>query len=281
MNLKSKILLVGSCQMDAMLESLGTQDKLLNKYDLESIVVFKEDIDESSFKEKLKNTSFLIAHKINTETSELFNYDNLRKLSHEFKFKFVILPYMFFNGYWPNVDYIIHNGEKLGQNGNLYHEKRLYELVQQNDNLNLQNIFDRYSQQISLEDVIDNLLNTLSIMHEKNKVHDDVQMIDILSFIIKNYKTKKLFYTNNHPTLDLIKYCTKMTMNILKIDCDDLSLEKTKNILNTFVSPIHHSVRDGLSLKFEDKKLVSYNKEISLYDWLKDEYELYSNLIKL
>lgn len=108
--------------------------------------------------------------------------------------------------------------------------------------------------------------------------------IKVSNFIKENYKTKKLFLTHNHPSTIFFEYLIKNILNILKIEYDNLLLNKIfkYKIINGQRVNVENNVSklpiDNYVLSIYDKE----NNNISYFNknWKSDGFKLIKIIMK-
>lgn len=99
--------------------------------------------------------------------------------------------------------------------------------------------------------------------------------LKVASFISSNFKTKRLFWTFNHPASPIMLEVAQQTLKALDIT-DDLPDVLPHEVLNNTIYPILPSVKSALGLTFENENgIVVRGDKLSIIDAISKYYFLY------
>jgi hypothetical protein len=202
--------------------------------------------------ELLKNCTVFIYHKKYNKNSNIVNIilEKIPKTCHK-----ISIPYIFIDG----IACLCHAPLSVKYNyGKIYGDVIIIGLI--NKKYSKEQIISMFlNGQIDFK-LDERLKNSLAELKKRDQYTD----IKVYEFIKKNYKSKKMFISNNHPTTIVFKYIYYQILNILRLP-------------NNFIIPFNNE-NPGLSvpgyvLSLHDiKKLdLSYNYS---NDWKEVGYKL-------
>ncbi len=290
-----KCVLIGTCQIGAVGKILSSSPKFLEQYNITKTIlvhVISASAIEDFFT-KIKDIDLLILQPISQNYRKGIISTKRIQESISSTCQTIMIPYLFFTGYFPSMSYIKNTYNKKVEKYNiLYHDLNIIKhLVEKIDIdkaggtnnylkdthnkkahfLRIKNILndkDYYSKRFILRHVN----KTLKILElrERNP-YDYGKPVDIKmsNYIRNNYQNQKLFHTMNHPTNILLLETTKRILSKLSI-VEDILLSK-KEYLGDMQFPIYPSISINLNLKFKtdityiDKFTMNFNQFINLY----------------
>jgi hypothetical protein len=276
---RKKCLIYGNCQTRPLSRILCANQEFSNKYD---VIQFKpvfiiEHADLENLKLICKEVDVFIYQPVKSgyRGMEELGTDYLKNLLKPEAIS-IAFPSLYFNAYNPEIIYISKPNSldddkvfmgPLGQ----YHNK---------------NIIDMFVRGCSLKEIMSFLsnpdaLSTTSIYEKLKLSFEELARrevafnidVKITNYIKKYYTAKRLFYTINHPSNDIIFYCANMVLdylNIYKTDHQGSFLLKSLMSVEFFDATyfsIHPSIYKSLELKFSNPSIYYFNnKAIALVD---------------
>ena len=100
--------------------------------------------------------------------------------------------------------------------------------------------------------------------------------IEIVSFIEANFKLKRLFYTINHPTAEILHEISDSIMKHLNLNMiSDQTKILTKNALNSTEWIIPSKIAETLSFS-NSQRIKIENTQFDTHDFVKLHYNYYS-----
>lgn len=216
--------------------------------------------------------------------------DLVEKYSDILEKKIILIPYVFFSGYWP--DYKQVNKYRRTDNcalfdfpfGSLY----IDEFV--DSPFTGRQIYNEIERKFAVSEVIvENIIFSLKQLQHKEQSCD----IIISDYIIENFRKKRLFYAACHPTLDVyLKIVERIILNTdifneeYKISLID-ELYKSTSIkkiydYNNHQLPVYPFVSDFLNLEFPvDMKYLWFGKSFSIYQYIEEYIKFAKGEIRL
>lgn len=229
--------------------------------------------------DNLKN-EFEIADIIITQPlSEKFGYFATDNIKNIYPSKCLVIPNLFFRGYFPELTYAGEEGKRLPSPIGEYHHAGIiagWEMgLVQNELyrfLNSENFYLETGLRDALKKSIKELIN-------REKVCD----ITISDFILNNYKSKPLFYTVNHPTGALIYELAIRILKKLEIERREIPNYMFRtSLVNATIFGINPTYANIVGLEFEQSIFVQTNrlggKSYDLLTYIKESYKLYQNV---
>ncbi len=181
----------------------------------------------------------------------------------------ISIPFIYFNAYFPQYIKNTRNDDvRRGEGHAPYGDSKIQYYAENGlgidaivENLKGDNLF-------SYEEIQRNLQNTIEALSVREKECD----IQILDYILENYKDEYLFYSPSHPTNICQAELAKRILRYLGMDdtLRDYQDLAENDRTEMFIYP---SVRKHLELTFEKKSFVLYREdknEGSLYSFVSD-----------
>lgn len=106
------------------------------------------------------------------------------------------------------------------------------------------------------EEILDNYQNCLNKVRAREGSWD----IKLSDFIVKEYRKKKLFYDDGHPTNVVMEYVAREVLNILDIHADDLRCFET---MDAHEKPVYPCVKKILDLEWDECEIRQNGKKLS------------------
>ena len=132
----------------------------------------------------------------------------------------IVIPYVYAEWFWGLGKIRLRDGTANFNKADIETQK-LKKYINKEIIINLKNSGNDLKKILKLYDenkidfkYNDRKIEGINILKEKEKTSD----VKISDFILKNYKKKKLFYTQNHPTHIILEEMSKQILNILKIN---------------------------------------------------------------
>jgi hypothetical protein len=229
---KKKIVVVGNCQarpIATLLEAMSHEVEVTKV----AIVHLLNSDQESEYSPFFEDADYIIAQLVNDNyPCEFVRSDNL---SNQYGKKVIKIINLFFNGYFPDWKYlrIPNRGTLHGPMGD-YHNSI---------------IFNGWKN----KEPIDSVVKKLNSETYYSKIYTDAETasltelvirekradVDIVSYIKSAYKENKLFFTFNHPSLELLSKYTKNILARLKLSFSNQDFkEENEPLDNIIMSPM-------------------------------------------
>jgi hypothetical protein len=218
--MKTNILFYGNCQLFAIINTL----KLSNKYNINLVECWKEDINKQHFTDIITNCDIIITQSIND------NYRDVEYLSTTYikqhkkpECKLIIFDSCYFNFYYFDLTYKMFNNNILHKPID-YHYNKMIECYTNGNSKEyyINNVVNNLDLKTSeeLESIAEDSLNELYKRYNNNKEKyndTNIYVISTYEYIKQNYKEKLLFYSMNHPTKYVIQFICEQIVDILQI----------------------------------------------------------------
>jgi hypothetical protein len=264
---KKKVVVVGNCQampIATLLEKMSDEIEVTKV----AIVHLLKSEQEDEYKHFFEEADHLIVQAVSSNyPCEFVRTDSLKN---KYGSKVTIILNLFYSGYTPDWFYIRQPGRPTlrGPMGD-YHNKTIFDAWRSG-----------VDQSNAIKLVEDINYNSNRYLHELDKSllqlkrREAAVDVHIFEYIKKNLMGKRLFFTFNHPTLDLlIEYTTRIlsTINIPKINFEFEMGEP----LNQYIPDINV----GLPFEFNRTGCYHGNKVLEIDGWnveakSKEVYEL-------
>lgn len=219
MSSKKIICISGNCVSETIPVILKTSEQFMNNYEireLKPIYLVKTEEDISLYKNLISECDVFVTMPIGGEKYKQMGLDTTSIKEHTLKPDAKLYKYAppFFRGYFPEQFYLHDaDGNSIGSCEGLsspYHNSI---------------IFYGYVNKLSIEETYNILYDEKSIQNVEKITNESIIElqnrekscdISISNFIAENYKTKRLFWTINHPTNALIFEISKQMVKILE-----------------------------------------------------------------
>jgi len=272
----TKVLFIGNCQSAAIANMLN-----LNKdfFDV-SLVHVHLTFDQDECLRLIQQADIIISQRIvddvlgNAKTSVVL--DNRKKQS-----RIILYNACYMKLYYFDLNYLIINNIPI-EKPCAYHHKYIIDSYK-----NDISIYDCYSNYINnpnllnkdqLLEIFSNDIQELSLRYQEIlQLNDNSDIIDIIPFIIKEYKKKLLFYSINHPTNILLEHIVKKIIKILNINHYSINnrekLPYPKCIL-------HRSLSNILEFDIQQHQpyIIQNNNQLDTLSIISEYYSIYRNI---
>lgn len=250
------IIIIGNCQSTHIKWILQTITDS-SKHKIDSILVNTLTAeDEERVCKLLSKQDLIITQRIySTFKFEFVQTDFIRN---NFKTNILQIPNLYFRGNTPDLIYLsLKNTRILSPLGD-YHHHCIYECWK-----NKKNIKDtvKFVQSENLMKNHPELFSSVESSLNELKEREEVLDIKISDFIEKNWKTKRLFFTFNHPTTLLLLTLVKRIMKHSNIDFHKIPEayilgELLNNIIPLTYSSINKTTDYNMSQYCKAKKVI-------------------------
>jgi hypothetical protein len=279
--LKKNLFIIGNCISKCIQDSL-LSSSFINKYfnvNSPEKYIYQYNLknnthESSSVAQEIENCDALIYMPIKQKSFIGMDGDDMRDLLNSKGGTGLRIPVPFFQAYWPEFSFVRPKSKESKIDGMLYgfpaegrnhiiHYLETALLFQWIESINFTPSSDCFfSEEFFEKKFLDNLA-TESISSLRKRESEDSIDINISNFVEENFRIKKLFYTVNHPSEELLRF---ILTEIL------LRLGATKNEATNFVvnpkwvryqdHAIYKSVVKGLSLSFakDDNYYINFQK---------------------
>lgn len=274
--MKKTICISGNCVTEAIPIFLKTNKTFNKLYEIKILkpVFMVEQEDVPTFHEEISKCDIFITQPIGGEKYKQLGIDTetMKDLMKEGA-KLISIPVPYFVGYFPEQFYLHDENSNLVPSceglPSPYHNKIiLYSYV---NNLTPQKCLDLLNQKVCMKDINKYSKDGIDELRKR----EQNLSFGIADFIENNYKKRRLFWTINHPTNELLYFMSKEILKILGINKKwyeiKFPLKKQKQeILNNFITPILPST------KKEERLLFNIDNSYTL-DYINDTYIYYDN----
>ena len=154
-------------------------------------------------------------------------------------------------------------------------------------------IIDLLDKKFSKKEIVDKFFNNQIDFKNCERVNNSIKeirrreqttTIKVSDFIEKNYKTKHLFLSNNHPSTVFFEYLIKNILNILKIEYNDLLINKVfrYEIQNGELVVTNNNIVDLEVGYYVLSKYDKGNNKLSYFDreWKKEGFKMIKIIIR-
>lgn len=291
---------IGTCQIKAISDILSENEQFCSKYNIKNVTeVHKSSINEIEKLFKRKDIDLFICQPISTNYRK--GIISTERLLQNFKCEIIMIPFIYFDGYFPGISYLYdENGNKVQKYGLNYYDKNILNHVLENINFNkVENyLIENHNFEENLKR-IEFLINDTDYYGKKEcirKVEASLKKLEIRElfpydykkpvdvkisdFIRENYKNKRLFFTMNHPTDEVLYEITNRIMKKLNLNSVKF---KQKDFLKDTIFPIYPCVKEKLDLKFDTtfSKISNLKPVTNFNETLKIFTSIYFSEIKL
>ncbi len=283
----------GNCQAVAMAKILETHEQFCKKYN----VIFKvaawnvEDDQIDEMYENIKNIDILITHYVNESFRDNIRLGTMKMISHmKPGSKVIFIPNCHFRAYFPACFYMKNiYGEKVFKCGIEYFDKDIFQGYVNGESvdslcerLSSDDFYSKeYIEKIAKQDIIELRKRYTAIYDEyaSSKFAYTIECINIPihDYIESNYNKRRLFFTLNHPTNELL-------YRIVDLLCDKLFIgpminTKTDPYLFTTIFAIPKSIQLAMNIR-DDTSYYMKGKKYTLKECIDMYYYLFKNEIK-
>ncbi len=269
-----QFVILGNCQNQ---EIANMFNMIIN---LENFVVknFYHEMIKDNY-EMLKREFELADIIIMQPLSEKFGYFSTDNIKNIYPSKCLVIPNLFFRGYFPELTYAGEEGKRLPSPIGEYHHAGIiagWKMgIDENKLHNLLNS-EKFYLETGLKDTLEKSINEL---RNREKTCDVI----ISDFILQNYKHIPLFYTVNHPTGALIYELVIRILNKLEIEKREIPdyLFRT-SLVNAAIFGMNPTYSNMVNIKFKQSIFVQPNrlggKGYDLLTYIKESYRVYQNI---
>jgi len=242
---KIKVVVIGNCQarpIATLLEQMGVKVEVIKI----AIVHLLSNEQKNEYEHFFKDADFIIAQVI--ADNYPCSFVTTKYLKVHYPGKVINIVNLYFSGYMPELRYIRLNG-KGTLRGPLadYHNQTIYDCWK-----------EKQTQQYTharLEDSVFNK-NKYGLLFEKSlselSCREGATDIRIVNFIKNNLHIQKLFFTFNHPSLNLLIEYVKEILVFIDIKYTLQPVSCIKEPLGQFTAPINIHIKDLIDIEFKD-----------------------------
>jgi len=233
-----KTALIGSCQME------GICSMLKDYIDIQRTIVVHKEQNYGSFLDKCNDYDLIISQPISDKFRDgEFATEKILKI---YKGKFIMIPYVYFKGYFPELTYLYSDGKKIDKYGIVYHDMRMIRKI-----LNCVDFtkIDDYDKPLSKShDMATHLRYLVKDYHaelNKDACSESINVLEfrelnpygygkpvdvkISDYIRNNFYKTQLFHTMNHPSSKILiemahRILTKLGIKHKDLHCKDILL---------------------------------------------------------
>ena len=261
-----RVAFIGNCQVEAIAGILEHKSNYTNFHEIQQVLVI-HNISRSElldfYDQSLKDLDILYCqhisdgYRLDSEDEggiSVFSLNYVREIAPS-TCRIVVLPNMYFSGYFPEMTYLYdEQGKHVVRYGISYHDKNVINRYVETKCLNaIIYTSDFYDADFYDEEYIMKRLETNWEQMEKRELYCDVK---IYPYIRDNYSKIRLFNTINHPTGHLLTIVCRKLMDYINLDCE---VDFSDHGLDDVVFPIYESVTKVLRLKFKEDCYVFKN----------------------
>ena len=213
---KKNILFCTNCQGHAISQYLLTCPffyQSYNIYHIDNWILLKEH-NKNKYLDKLKICDIFIYQPLKKKHGDLSTEtENGLKIYLKHDCKLISFPYIYNCALWPFFHHVSDNEEFYpGLSGKrIYNKSILLDLFKNN---NLEKILSLYDNDKIDFKFLDNYKYTINYL----KKNEENVTIKISNYIEQNIRTKRLFFTKDHPSSYILIYCANKILEILNID---------------------------------------------------------------
>jgi hypothetical protein len=241
-----KVAIIGNCQAQVLEKIFSLAVPNITVLPLPPNFQMRETNREMALA-TLDEADFVFSQRVNDD----FHLPWLTRafLSHKYQGKVSVWPVLYFDGYFPNIQYVYLNGYGKLQ-GPL-------------DDYHYSNIITAFKNKRSVEDVVAEILdvsaggqlhsfrNSLSRIESREK-DVDVRISDYLASVVFE---KRSFYTPNHPYNFVLVEMARRLAAFANVAFDQDRAESNTYILNKVFIPVDRSVFAAESLAFNESDI--------------------------
>lgn len=279
MDIKSKILFYGNCQIVGLKEILVTS---LANFEIVYIECYHTEISKQDFDTIIKNCSVIITQPIfdgyrqRVHSSTNYILENCNE-----NCKVFIFPSCYFNFYYFDVSYKRHNDSPLGTPIDYHYNEliKYYIKGEKPESFISGVVFDaNFKSKLELDKLAEDSLKEIktreaALLSYKLK-NINTYPIPLHDYIKNNYKDKLLFYSMNHPSKYILQYVGNNILNTLKFEnLINLDFDPMNNPRCILYKCIQNSVNFDVSSCVPLAKSKS-----SIHDIVDLYYKTYSNI---
>lgn len=267
---KKKIFIQANCQGQSIKFLLNKYDRFKEQFEVLNIkpVHLWTKSDEVDIFSKI-NACDIFIHQPISENFKEFSSENLKeKLKRNCKI--ISFPVLYFTGYNPETFYFKNTDTDLMSFTN-YHDANILQLY--TEGKTIQEVYSiLMDEQFYTNEYIEqNVRETLTELRFREKNLD----IKIAEFIANNYKNKRLFWSMNHPTNDLIFLVVDQILEFLMVP---KLTEQEKNLPNQLLGRtrlfIYPSLTKFLNFSVSEECLIEL-EAMKFQQTIEKYYEVY------
>ncbi|GGP85060.1 WcbI family polysaccharide biosynthesis putative acetyltransferase [Shewanella ulleungensis] len=225
---KKKVVVVGNCQarpIATLLEAMSEEIEVTKV----AIVHLLNSEQEAEYKPFFEEADYIIAQLVSDNyPCEFVRSD---KLSNQYGNKVIKVINLFFNGYFPDWRYLrIPTGGTLHGPMGDYHNSIIFHGWRNKKSID--SVIQKLKSQTYYSKIyMDADRASLNELVRREKNSD----VNIVSYIKRIYKEKKLFFTFNHPTLELLSEYTKNIIAKLGLPLTSIKVPNREEPLDSLI----------------------------------------------
>lgn len=281
-----RVAFIGNCQMGAIADILEHKSKYADYHEIHQVIIIHKitRLELLNFYDAdLKDLDILYcqhitdSYRLNSDDEDnisAFSLNYMRKIVPS-TCRIVVLPNMYFSGYFPEMTYLYdEQGKHVISHDISYHDKNVIKRYVETKCLNaISYASDLHDVDFYDEEYIMKRLETNWEQMEKREMHCDIKMN---SYIKDNYSKIRLFNTINHPTGHLLTIVCRKLMDHIGLNCE---VHFSDYGLDDVVFPIYESVTKILNLEFNDDCYVFKNKTHTIVEGIQRYLNFYDSCV--
>lgn len=272
MTAKKTAYIVGNCQAKALETVLNLSENFRSYFEFSPLpavhVIKPEQVQQ--LHEKLPSAGLLVGQFVTEQYRDGIGLglQTLQELTAPNSIN-LSWPSMYFNGYNPELFYFKNkNGSSFNESFD-YHHKIIYSGFIKGLSVS------EVSESISNTDRFNNAAMLAQKSLDELSIRESDLDLRVTQFVTDNFKTKRLFWTFNHPSSSVIAEIARQVLERLEIK-NDLPNIMPDKLLNNTIYPILPSVRHSLKLHFErESSIVVRGNRLSEFNMINEYYSIY------
>ena len=271
---KKRFTSFGNCQAHPIAQILMFDEQFNRHFEY---VPFKKPAymltadDQNYVFDLVSSVDMFLHQNVGEAFGKMFSSDNLRGITKP-NCQLISFPSIYFSGYTPEINYLRFIGGAINSFSD-YHDINVLSYFVKNPVTCLQNSLAQYQADdyYSPDEVLDNAANTLLNLKER----EQDCTIKVGGFIQQHWRDKRLFFSMNHPSNEVLN-------EVVKQVSEQLTLPKPEaycgaEMLGDTHLPIYHSVQKLMN--FEDQPSIKVRKnEMDLAEYFKRNINTYEGI---
>jgi hypothetical protein len=242
---KYKIVIVGNCQARPLAHILKTLNPAIDVYAVAVVHLLKQ-VQIEEYIPAFENADIIISQLISENYPCEFVRTNF--LRESFNEKLITILNLYYSGYNPELIYI-RNSFQGTLKGPLwdYHNKTIVDSWREGISTEhaARRIFDKdYNKE--------KYLQTISTSMNELKRRELLTNIKATDLIEQSLSTEKLFFTFNHPSMNLMTRMCRRILREIGLECIDIEKLIFKEALDKIAMPVNVFSKAQLKVNFQD-----------------------------
>ncbi|NDY55694.1 hypothetical protein G3N56_02920 [Desulfovibrio sulfodismutans] len=276
-----KFMLVGNCQTGPISSLMSLSKTFSETYDIVPFSLI-HTVDKTTLSDisLIKKVDLIISQQLYNEQFGIFNTKVLSEICKKENVQLIILSNPFFKGYYPFAIHL-HNIDPqkqkvpISQDGIIFYSYHKKLTVEQACTLWTKISSSTVTRDFATKTCASSLKEF--VQRERHEPSTEV----VLRYFLKNYRSKKLMHSLNHPTNILYKEIVQTYMRSLGIN-EEIPIPKNElqgNVSYPIMDAVRHALRlthacdDAFTVFGIKKDLLSYAEY--LYDFYKNNTEIF------